>query len=502
MLKQRTKPLGFSSLLFLSLCISLYLYKKSEEPSQPLSEFARKTAFNTPNDYPPVLLPKLKQTGHNIGRTLHLLASSTPQRRNTVRILFYGQSITKQDWWRTVVNNLRKRFPYANIVAKNLAIGGFGAHLLVKTSDYDLYSFYPDLLIFHVYGSLVDYEKIIRRTKKYTTAEIAIWNDHYELEQDPGAIDEAWLKHRNTSFFARIAEKYNLEYIEIRQNWQKYLLGHDLYPQVLLADDIHLNDHGTWLMGQLISHHILSLDIKKPIVHYSGNVKNYNLVRDAQFKGGKLTLDFCGNRIVAIANQSDSPSTAKILIDGKPTSSHKGTYVFTRPLSNNKSDWPWGAGVPLRIGSQTQLQPENWTLEVTKVQNTKFYFTLKGSQTGFDGHGNNKERFVSNSGRVVIEADDWFLEPAASEDNSSFPVKIGHLITFKSKLLGLDNYKAPHIDDPTILPEILLAQGLENKKHRLEIIIGKEGALPITAVRTYEPSSNSRSFVLNTQFKH
>ena len=35
-------------------------------------------------------------------RSLTLLASSTPQRRHRVRVLFYGQSITEQDWWKSV----------------------------------------------------------------------------------------------------------------------------------------------------------------------------------------------------------------------------------------------------------------------------------------------------------------------------------------------------------------------------------------------------------------
>ena len=38
--------------------------------------------------------------GAGVQRTLTLLATSTQERRNTVRILFYGQSITEQEWWK------------------------------------------------------------------------------------------------------------------------------------------------------------------------------------------------------------------------------------------------------------------------------------------------------------------------------------------------------------------------------------------------------------------
>lgn len=44
--------------------------------------------------------------------------------------------------------------------------------LLAKTAETDLYSFQPDLFIFHVYGSHDKYEDIIRRTRERPTAEI------------------------------------------------------------------------------------------------------------------------------------------------------------------------------------------------------------------------------------------------------------------------------------------------------------------------------------------
>src|SRR5436190_136343 len=58
--------------------------------------------------YPAVLPPHNPQElGQNIQRTMALLATSTPQRRNKVRILFYGQSITEQDWSKQVADDLK-----------------------------------------------------------------------------------------------------------------------------------------------------------------------------------------------------------------------------------------------------------------------------------------------------------------------------------------------------------------------------------------------------------
>jgi hypothetical protein len=48
--------------------------------------------------YPAVAPPKDKAAmGVGIQRTMTLLATSTPQHRNKVKILVYGQSISKQD---------------------------------------------------------------------------------------------------------------------------------------------------------------------------------------------------------------------------------------------------------------------------------------------------------------------------------------------------------------------------------------------------------------------
>ena len=61
--------------------------------------------------YPPVKFPDTSPWSRNLQRTMRLLATSTPEQRHTVRILFYGQSITEQKWAKLVEEDLRRRFP-------------------------------------------------------------------------------------------------------------------------------------------------------------------------------------------------------------------------------------------------------------------------------------------------------------------------------------------------------------------------------------------------------
>ena len=116
--------------------------------------------------------------GKNISRTMYLLESSTPAKKNTVKILVYGQSISEQKWWLDVKDNLKSKYPNANIIMENRAIGGFAAQTLVKPMYFDVMPFYPDLILFHVYGSQFSYDTIVSEIRRLTTAEMGLQTNH------------------------------------------------------------------------------------------------------------------------------------------------------------------------------------------------------------------------------------------------------------------------------------------------------------------------------------
>ena len=126
----------------------------------------------------PIIAQEATLVGAGISTSLHKMATSTPNDSHQVKVLFFGQSITAQDWWLEVKSHLEETYPNTDFVFKNSAIGGFEARLLKHTLDFLVYPFYPDLIIFHDYGSEEDYEYIIQQIAQHTTAEIAIQNDH------------------------------------------------------------------------------------------------------------------------------------------------------------------------------------------------------------------------------------------------------------------------------------------------------------------------------------
>jgi hypothetical protein len=419
---------------------------------------------------PPKTLGPVENYGRNIQRTLTLLARSKPDQRNSVRILFYGQSITEQHWWKLVADDLRRRFPHANLVIENRAIGGFSSQLLVKTAETDLYPFYPDLVIFHVYGSHIEYENIIRRLRERTTAEILMQTDHVtrddELteETDPARLTpKNWSPWMNHAFLPATAKKYGAELVNQHELWKQYLRDQKLPAAKLLKDGVHLNDHGCFLMAEIVKAY-LRHDPQFPDTPWKDLVKTYDVGKDLAWRDGKLILEFTGNRVDVVCKDGQAPP-ATVTIDGKKPSTFPELYARTRTTYYPRSGWP----SLLRVGSEQLPQVEDWTLTLTELTPDlkQFRFTVAGSKTGPDGEGSTGERFVSKSGRVVIEPADWNFEYALKVFKAPLPV--GFKIQWKVLPQFQDEFVSPGVKDKSIETVVTLAQGLTNTKHTLEI---------------------------------
>jgi len=440
--------------------------------------------------FPKLRLGDTSGFGRNVQRTMRLLATSTAQKRNTVRVLFYGQSITEQGWWKLVVKDLRTRFPHANLVVENRALGGYASQLLVKTAETDLYPFYPDLLIFNVYGAHDKYEDIIRRTRERTTAEILQQNDHvtrpedFSEETDPAKLwpprGAVWSAFMNHNWLPAVSKRYGTELCDERSLWKRYLAENHLAPRQLLSDDVHLNAHGEFLMAECVKSY-LRYDPKLGPSPAEGSVKTLELGKDIAWRDGKLRLEFVGNRVDVIVRPGDAPPAA-VRIDSRRPSEFSELYGFTRTQAAPGGKWPPIA--PLK--SQKRLQVEDWAMEVVKDRQDarKFHFALRGSKTGPDGEGRSDRRFVSRSARIVIEPEDWNIEFALMLAQVK-PVPDHFTMTWRVVPRFVDEFVSPGVKDATVESTVTLAQGLAGGKHVLEIS-GSEST-PIAGLRVYCP---------------
>jgi hypothetical protein len=424
-----------------------------------------------------------------IQRTMTLLAEAAPECRPRVRILLYGQSITVQEWAKAVADDLRSRFPNADLDIRNLAISGFASQLLCRVAEHDLYPFYPDLMILYVYGDHRRYEDIIRETRRRTTAEIIMQTDHctkpedFTEETDPARLNpskwNAWMNH---AFLPSTARKYGCMLLDQRREWKAYLQANNLQPQALLKDGVHLNAHGNWLMAELVKRRLVH-DPGLPRDAWQGLVRTVEVGKDAAWQDGRLRVEFEGNRVDLLAAPGASGRSCRVLIDGKKPSELPGCYAITRPSGSYKmAFWP----AITQVTAEKPLVLEDWTLRITQIDDAAEHiaFEVAGSVTGPDGQGTNAERFVSKSGRVVIEPQDWHVK--RSRDQLKQPCPAGFEVKWKVVPLFTDEWSPEAPADPSHEYPTTAAQGLPNAKHVLELV--SDGPAPaLRAVRTYRP---------------
>lgn len=426
--------------------------------------------------------------GVGVQRTMSLLASSTPERRNTVRLLYYGQSGMESGWCEMLTELLKQRFPHANLIIENRALGGFSSQRLVRTSETDLYTFYPDLMILNVLGADGDYEDIIRRTRERTTAEILILTNHVrkldeiEGETNPENIVRGvsdWNLYFDCNFLPAVAKKYGCGFGNIREIWKRYLRDTGIDSEILLGGDkFHLGPKGCQVMAEIVNAY---LTYRPELPHDDTNVQTSIVGKDIHWVDDKLTLDFTGNRVDVVMKEATA-TTASVTIDGTPPSNIPELYKFTRALATPGAKWP----VILKITSLVPLLVEEWTMQVTvNHNNPKHYiFTVQGSLTGADGAGSSEQLFVSNSGRIVIDPADWDVEYALT-GLPRIPIPDNFVVNWRVEPYFVDDIISPKIKDDGTETIVTLAQGLVNGQHTLEITGGQQTS--IKTIRIYRP---------------
>jgi hypothetical protein len=139
------------------------------------------------------------------------------------------------------------------------------------------------------------------------------------------------------------------------------------------------------------------------------------------------------------------------------------------------------------VTAQAPLVVEDWTLTFTEMaaDASSCAFEVRGSVTGPDGHGTSGQRFVSDSGRVCIEPDDWWLSQAFKLCKTH--MQVGSTVAWRVRPMFVDQYRTPEVSDPTRQYATTLAQGMVNTRHVLDLKLEQGQAEAIAALRVYEP---------------
>ncbi len=439
----------------------------------------------------------LEQLGSKIQRTMTLLATSTPEHRHRVRILFYGQSVTAGPWSHALAAELKAAYPNADLEIVNRAIGGYSAPALIHTAEADLYPFYPDLLIFHVYGGTKtgEQEQIIARTRARTTSEVLLWTSHFRWPQnlardgspdDPAAQALTRDDEERCQLLRDLAVKYGCELAEVREALRQYLEQHDLKPKDTLGDSVHPNKLGGFLIQNLVRPY-LRYDPKFSREPWEKLVADIPLTdqRVEKTTGGGLKVTFEGNRldVLAAPGPADQAGGAKVLLDGRPPSSYPELYYHSRASTAPHVWWP----AVNEIGFAKPPVLEKWTARIIELDPDKnvLKYEVSGSVTGPDGQGDHTRRFVSNSGRVVIEPRMWNIFFALKYKGKPLPED--YQVTWEVKPKFVDVYQPPAADDPAREYPTTLVLGTTNARHTVELVPTGPTALKLTGFRAYRP---------------
>ena len=286
----------------------------------------------------------------------------------------------------------------------------------------------------------------------------------------------------NHAFLPATASKYGACRADVHELWKAYLKANNLKASDLLRDGVHLNAQGEWLMSELLKAYLAPLapkagydPLNEPRVH---TVPITMQAGQSSFK-----TEFVGGRVDLIF-RPNVPGKVVVLVDGKPPSAIAELYSFTRVSAFPMSDWP----ILLKVSASSPLVAEEWSLKIDQSSpDAKVcHFALAGSVTGQDGDGYSTNRFVSRSGRVVIEPDDWNI--AYSVKVFKRPLPEPFTATWRAILGGADS-ASPTPGPAGVEDCATVAQGLPLGRHTLELR-GPDLSEQVLAARFFRPSGN------------
>jgi hypothetical protein len=437
-----------------------------------------------------------------IARTLEIIRTSTPTNHKVLKVLFYGQSITGSGWHKAVVAHWGEKYPNTVFVVENRAIGGFASQLLVRTTEQDIAAFYPDLIIFHVYGDHRAYEKILRMFRSQTAADVILQTDHGEVLPDPacaeglqlsphskpGCAGMLWvhqrLWHDEMSYhkIPAFAKKYGMAVEPQRVWWRDYLLQRKVDPQsMLLVDGLHPNDKGKELIAEFFNRYFDNL-----VEHWNGQTEQsvFSIPTDAaKHTDGTETVNFDGSRLEMLTSQPLAvwPS---VTIDERAPNDIDGCYQITRssPLKS-VPDWP----ALRRITLLHDHTDEDWTATITKITSDQKIvdFTVTASATGDEGNGNSSRTYVSKSGHLSIDGEDWMFK--WGYDLKHIPLQVPAIVRWSVQYIC--NGKPEVIDRGDGLTEYryVLGAGLSNGRHMAKLSFPPNDLADAVEFRAYKP---------------
>lgn len=435
-------------------------------------------------------------------RSLSLLSRSRLDRSNTIRIAFYGQSFVQSTWWTNLINEVRRSYPHASIVAENRAFDRHPTPQLIRLAESQLYPFRPDLVVLMASGDHHETRRLVRSIRERTSADVILMTEPLrqvlEMDEPTRSSDfppdplhfpptsKTWHSFLNYSWLPFVAEDQDAALIDVRSGWKAYLRSNRLEPRALIPNGEQFSPMGHFVTEQLIRPWFEFPAWMTSEDPWDGDrVSSYEVPRDLEWKAGTLRLEFEGYRAEVIVSQTFA-KPVKVILDGKSPSEIKELRIHGLASSYPGTSWP----VLLRAGNDVPLARETWTAKIydvsTNAGGVRFKFSIEGSTTGPDGEGSSDIEFLSKSKRVSIQPQDWNLELGLRR--GQIKLRDAFSIQWSELELGRDDLGGKHELGGQGQHVIPLATGLRPGRHVLELRDEKPGDSGILGVRVYRPA--------------
>jgi hypothetical protein len=278
------------------------------------------------------------------------------------------------------------------------------------------------------------------------------------------------------------AKKYGLAVEPQREWWRDYLIQNQIDPQsLLMSDGLHPNEKGNELIALFFNRYFDNL-----VQHWNGQTEQnvVSITTNAVKHSGEMeTVNFDGSRLELLSNQPLAvwPS---VTIDERSPKDLDGCYQVTRSSSlTSVPDWP----AVRRITLLHDHTAEDWTATITKISPDQKLvdFTVRSSATGDEGKGDSSRKYVSKSGQLSIDGEDWMFESGYNLKHIPLQVpaevhwSVQYICGGKPEVIDRGNGVAEY--------RYVLGTVLSNGKHTVELLSPLSDLADAFEFRAYKP---------------
>jgi hypothetical protein len=401
----------------------------------------------------------------------------------------------------TLKHRIRERFPNAPEIVYKRAIGSSMPYQYARGwVNQFVIAEQPDLILFYCHGETADLEAMLGDIKSKCTADVILGSVHNCRNEE---LTDAVIDNRYWANKAKVASKYNCEWVNNRRECVQYMQEHKLPlftdtkgKDAFLADKVHQSAYGSLIINENFFRHFAhaqTVTCQPEEVERRLDATDCKSIRENETikpgegwlvsgktlacskTGASLKMTFQGNRIDLIGVQSSNGGTVRVLLDGQPARNIPA--FFTTNVKTGKHNSGLAGYVKERAPHWIQLGrdivPQTWTISTTDENNN---YELKGSVTGADGKGDTKHLFKSNSGQIIIDPYFW---------RNPTGYKSGETWVFDVVRTTLD--KVSFAGQTGKLFRIKVSQNLSNSEHNLELITESDGSVAIVGFDVFEP---------------